>query len=434
MPPKIPEKLYVLEKDEKFVFVDQNTGAWIRTNHVGYDVLMQCDGTREPADIAREIAALYEVPVELIQPEIESFIKNSLDEEIVFDTASPAAPVRPSVEPNTVWFHVTRRCNLSCVHCYAGGSRPLNDELSIGEINAALASIAAVGPYLVYITGGEPLMRPDLWQIEPGSLRLRLITNGTLVDEENVPHIARLFKEVQVSIDGPDRETHQAMRPQPGSFDAALRAIRLLSQVKFERRIISCTATRLNYTRIPEMVQWAYDQGWSLFLSRLTPAGKATMEHYLEPEAYNALVDRCHQAYIEVTKTRGRPSFPFFFQAACTPYNRVLLNSRRSDCGIGSLVISIDASGDVYPCPLLQVPEFKIGNLRETPVAELVQRAGTGFEDLAVDHLDTCRDCYVKHLCGGGCRALAYYCHRGITGADPFCAVTRRAIETAFWL
>ncbi len=146
------------------------------------------------------------------------------------------------------------------------------------------------------------------------------------------------------------------------------------------------------------------------------------------------LVDRCHQAYIEVTKTKGRPSFPFFFQAACTPYSRVLLNSRRSDCGIGSLVISIDASGDVFPCPLLQVPEFKIGNLRETPVADLVQRVGTRFMDLEVDHLDTCRDCYIKHLCGGGCRALAYYRENGITGADPFCPVTKRAIETAFWL
>jgi radical SAM protein with 4Fe4S-binding SPASM domain len=427
------EKLYVLERDGKFVLVDGSTGAWIRTNHVGCEVILRCDETREAKEIAREIAEVYRVPVELIQGEIEAFIESASREGIVLGGQISPASTSMVQELNTVWFHVTRRCNLSCVYCYAGGSMQLERELSITEINRTLGEIATLGPYLVYITGGEPLMRADLWEIEPHGLRLRLITNGTLVDEGNYRKIADKFAEVQVSIDGPDPETHQLMRPN-GSFDASMKAMRLLGQLPFERRIISCTATRLNYERIPEMVPWAYDLGWSLFLSRLMPTGKATLEHYLDPETYDGLVERCHQAYAQVTKSKGKPAFPFFFQAACTPYSRVMLKDKRTSCGIGSLVVSIDATGDVYPCPLLHVPEFRLGSLRESSFPELVGKAPGHLTYLDADRLEGCRDCYVKRLCGGGCRALAYHVGKGITGEDPYCSVTRKAIENAFWI
>jgi radical SAM protein with 4Fe4S-binding SPASM domain len=433
MRPRMPEELYVLEKDGKSVFVDKRTGTWIRTNHVGCAIILQCNGTRETGEIVSSVAETYRVPVDLIRQEVEDFIKSAIKEGALIGDDPSTSPAEAFQGPNIIWLHVTRRCNLNCVHCYAGGDVHSGNEFSITEINETLAQIAEIGSYLVYVTGGEPLMRSDLWQVEPQGLRLRLVTNGTLVNENNYRMIAEKFPEVQVSIDGPDAATHERLRHK-GSFETSLNAIRLLSQVHLDRRIVSCTATKLNRQRIPEMVQWAYDLGWSLYLNRLIPIGNATLDHYLKPEEYDGLVEDCYQAYSRITKAKGKPPLPFFFQPACSPVSRVLLRNRRSSCGMGGSIISIDAGGDAFPCPLLHLPELKIGNVKECTLREVVKKARTIFTDLTVERLDNCRDCYIKHICGGGCRALAYHSGYGLAGKDPYCTVTKKSIESAFWL
>ncbi len=430
---KLPEQLHASARDGKYVFVDSNSGAWARTNHVGYETIIRCDGARDVGSIVDGVAELYGVPGELIRPDIETFLKDAVHEGIVLcdEDAGPAGDLPQ--DPNTVWFHVTRRCNLNCVHCYAGGNVRLDNELSIDEINGILAQIAKISPYMVYVTGGEPLMRTDLARLDPHGLRLRLVTNGVLVSESNCDLLAEKFSEVQVSVDGPDAATHRLVRPN-GDFAATMRALDLLTHVHFEQRIVSCTATRLNKDRIPEMVRWTYDRGWSFFLSRLVPTGNATMELYLDPLEYGDLVQSCRAAYSEIKRSNAQLAFPFFFQAACTPYNRVLLKSKRPNCGIGGVVISIDASGDVYPCPLLHVPGLKIGSLQESSFSELVSQAQARFNCTSVDDLDDCRDCYIRRICGGGCRAMAFHTGHGLEGHDPYCSVMRQVIEAAFWL
>ncbi|MBW2064930.1 MAG: PqqD family peptide modification chaperone [Deltaproteobacteria bacterium] len=431
MPPRTRENIYAMAKDGKYVLVDRETGAWIRTNHVGFDVIKLSNGSRAQEDIAGAVADLYNVPVDLIRDEVERFIKDAIAERILIDEDS--APVEDNADGiNTVWFHVTDRCNLDCVYCYADSGTKNRDELSIQEINQTLAQIGEYEPYLVCITGGEPLTRPDLSQIESHGLRLRLITNGTLIDEGSSRMISERFSEIQVSLDGPDATTHNLMRP-GGNFEDTMNAIRLLSKVDLDKRIISCTATRLNYDRIPDMVSFAYNQGWSFFLSRLVPTGRGREEHYLNPSEYDALVRKCRQAYTKITETKGFPVFPFFFQAACMPYSRVLLKTKHSNCGIGKSVISISPSGDFYPCPLMHTSEYRTGSLRDAPFAELLERTRRVLDFISVEKLGECRTCHIKRICGGGCRALALHLGQGLMGQDPYCSVTRRAIENAFW-
>ncbi|MBW2028227.1 MAG: PqqD family peptide modification chaperone [Deltaproteobacteria bacterium] len=431
MHPRTPEHLYAMEKDGKYVLVDRETGAWIRTNHVGLDVIRLCNGAREAEEIATAVAALYSVPVDLIRSEVGGFIRDAVSEKILFDGEINTAD--STVDGiNTLWFHVTNRCNLNCVYCYADSGAESSNELSIHEINQTLAQMAEYKPYLVCITGGEPLTRSDLSQIESHGLKLRLITNGTLIDEGVSRMIAERFSEVQISLDGPDATTHGLMRP-GGTFDVTMRAIRLLSRENLEKRIISCTATRLNCERIPEMVPFAYNLGWSFFLSRLVPTGRASEQHYLQPSEYDALVRECRQAYLRVTETKGFPVFPFFFQAACMPYSRVLLKTKYSNCGIGRNVLSISPTGDIYPCPLMHMPEYKVGNLREGSVAELMDRSLREFDFISVEDLEGCQGCHIKRICGGGCRALSLHLGQGLMGEDPYCDVTRKAIEDAFW-
>jgi radical SAM protein with 4Fe4S-binding SPASM domain len=158
------------------------------------------------------------------------------------------------------------------------------------------------------------------------------------------------------------------------------------------------------------------------------------MRLYLEPDEYYALVARCRAIVREMQGTGEKLDKSFFFEAACMPYTRVWLRNTRVNCGIGGAVVSIDASGDLYPCPLLHQAAFKVGNLRDASFAQLVAVAQARYAGITADDLQGCNTCYIKRICGGGCRALSIHSGRGLMGADPYCSVTRDTIEEAFWL
>ncbi len=129
-----------------------------------------------------------------------------------------------------VAWELTRNCNLDCLHCRArAGAGPFDNELSFDECARIIDDIAAFSSPTIIFTGGEPLLRPDIYPIieyaSSKGLRTVIALNGTLV----TPGVAHKLKEagilrVSMSIDGKDRETHDAFRRVSGSFDAVMRS------------------------------------------------------------------------------------------------------------------------------------------------------------------------------------------------------------------
>ena len=132
-----------------------------------------------------------------------------------------------------VFWNITNKCNLACAHCYisAGAGSDGREELSLEEAKAFIDDLADMKIPLLMFTGGEPLVRADLWELAEYAaargLKTAMSTNGTLITKEIASKIKAVGIEyVGVSLDGAKAETHDAIRNQPGSFKKAVEALK----------------------------------------------------------------------------------------------------------------------------------------------------------------------------------------------------------------
>lgn len=196
--------------------------------------------------------------------------------------------------PRMIAWEITRSCNLACIHCRASALHgPYEGELSTEEAKALLDNIKSFSNPIIILTGGEPLARPDFYEIAKyGSeigLRMVLGTNSTLM----TPEIAAKLKEVgiprmSVSIDFPVAEKHDEFRGLSGAFDAAVRGIKIAQEAGIEVQINS-TITKLNVAYLDGLLEFAKEIGavaFHPFLLVPTGRGKELEEQELPPEEY----------------------------------------------------------------------------------------------------------------------------------------------------
>src|SRR4030042_311827 len=140
-------------------------------------------------------------------------------------------------------WEVTRRCNRACVHCRASAERgPYTGELSTEECFRLMDDIVSFSRPVIILTGGEPLLRPDVFDLARygtgKGLRMVMATNGTMIDGAIVKEMkAAGIQRVSVSLDGPDAETHDGFRKVAGAFEGSLRGIELLRKGGVEVQI-----------------------------------------------------------------------------------------------------------------------------------------------------------------------------------------------------
>ena len=181
-----------------------------------------------------------------------------------------------------VAWETTRRCNLSCMHCRAGAEDEVYPgELTTKEGEAFLDDLATMGSPVVILTGGEPLLRDDIFHLAKygDNLGLRMVSavNGTLLTKE----IAQRFqdsgvKRLSISIDGPDAASHDKFRGQENAFDLAMEGMRAAKEVGLEFQI-NTTVTRTNLPDMEAIQELAVDLGavaHHIFL--LVPTGTGT--------------------------------------------------------------------------------------------------------------------------------------------------------------
>ncbi|HEY5276409.1 MAG TPA: radical SAM protein, partial [Coriobacteriia bacterium] len=135
--------------------------------------------------------------------------------------------------PRIIAWEITRSCNLSCAHCRAAAQfGHYHGELKLDEIKATIDDIVTISNPIIILTGGEPLMRPDIWEIvdyahEKGAMPV-IGTNATLLTDEIAQKMAdHKIPRISVSVDFPTAEGHDAFRGQPGCFDATIEGIKI---------------------------------------------------------------------------------------------------------------------------------------------------------------------------------------------------------------
>jgi radical SAM protein with 4Fe4S-binding SPASM domain len=206
---------------------------------------------------------------------------------------TPIEPRRNSPGPVVIW-NLIRRCNLTCKHCYSiSADRDFPGELSIAEVFTVMDDLKAFGVPVLILSGGEPLLRPDIFEISARAKAMGfyvgLSTNGTLIDDSNVEHIATVgYDYVGISIDGL-RATHDRFRRLQGAFDASMRGIRLC-QAKGIKVGLRFTMTQDNAHELPQLLQLIDNEDIDKFyLSHLNYAGRGN-------------INRKHDAALQTTR------------------------------------------------------------------------------------------------------------------------------------
>lgn len=370
--------------------------------------------------------------------------------------------------PRLVYWEITKRCNLRCAHCRAIPQTSVSpEELSRAEGFKLIDGIAEVGQPILVLTGGEPLLRRDVFDLayhgKWRGLPMALATNGTLV-RRNVARdiVAAGFKRVSISLDGPDAGSHDDFRQASGAFDKTVDGFTHLKELGMSMQV-NTTVTVRNRERLDEMhalVRKLGADAWHLFL--LVPVGcgleiaqsaqltardyedvlywiddlaqRETMEvrATCAPHAQRVRLQRQALAETEArgegleargeargTRLEARDETQIEPSSSPVPRAPSLSAAQtRRGCLAGTGICFVSHHGEVFPCGYFP---FKAGDIRQQSFKTIWETAPV-FSDLRdPDQLmGKCGACEYRIVCGG-CRARAF----GQTGhyldEEPFC-------------
>ncbi|MFB3764096.1 MAG: radical SAM protein [Methanotrichaceae archaeon] len=331
-------------------------------------------------------------------------------------------------------WETTSACNLQCSYCRASAKlTPEPDELSASEALAFIDEIAALQPMII-LSGGEPLLRPDIFLLAKHAfdkgLRTSLATNGTLLSPEIVDKIAASgIKRVSISLDGPNSKAHDATRGS-GCFIQAMKGIdNLQGKIDFQ---INTTITRRNRDNILSMFDLAENVGAkALHFFFLVPTGRGREEDLIssvQQEEILRMIDKessrrpieiqvtCAPQYARISKAKEGPKLKEGLELMDEP--RVKDGRRRKGgCLAGRSFVFISRRGEVYPCGYLPI---LAGSIREKSFIEIWENSPI-FKSLKDRELKgKCGQCGYTKICGG-CRARAYAKTGDYLESDPLC-------------
>jgi len=320
--------------------------------------------------------------------------------------------------PICLTWELTYGCNLACVHCLSSSGRRDPRELTTAECATVIDDLAAMQVFYVNIGGGEPTLRPDFWDLLDHAVErkvgVKFSTNGSRITGAAAARLAATdYVDVQISIDGADAATNDAIRG-PGSFDVATTAMRHLADAGFGEFKVSVVVTRDNVGQLDDFAALAGGFGAQLRLTRLRPSGRGA-------DVWDELHVTAEQQRELCTWLLAHPNVltgDSFFHLSALGEPLPGLNL----CGAGRVVCLIDPVGDVYACPFVLHDQFKAGSVRDPGGFAAVWRESPLFLSLREpESPGACASCGSYDACRGGCMAAKFFTGLPLDGPDPEC-------------
>jgi radical SAM protein with 4Fe4S-binding SPASM domain len=322
---------------------------------------------------------------------------------------SPAADRREKFVPLVMSWNVTRECNMKCSHCYINATdKKLDNELNTNEAKNLMNQIYQVSRPLLILSGGEPLLRPDIYElISYGSkigLKMGLGSNGSLIDEAAAKKLKKAgIATVSISLDSNVKAQHDEFRGISGAWEKAVEACKFLRRNNVLVQV-NTTLTQQNYDQIDHIMGLAESIGVENFhLFFLVPTGRGTKMSDISPVQYEEMITKTFAKTANHTLNVRPSCAPQFMRIA----KDMGLDMRQwiRGCIAGLYYCRVYPNGDVTPCPYLPI---KVGNVREKSFAEIWFNSEI-FKALRDPGAlkGKCGACEYRSLCGG-CRARAY--------------------------
>ncbi len=330
--------------------------------------------------------------------------------------------------PRLIAWEVTRRCMLSCKHCRASAtSAACGDELTTSECFKLLDNIATLAKPILILTGGEPMLRDDIYDIARHARGLELpvvmAPCGLLLSDETVRQIADAgIHCISLSLDGADAATHDEFRGMPGAFDAVMAGIAAAKRGGLDFQI-NTTITRHSRHQVGELLDLSIRLGASVFNPFLlvpTGRGKQLVDQELSAQEYEEtlkwLADQHGRTDIQTRVTCAPHYQRIIRQCGKTPNAR---NARGCMGGTGFAFIS--HTGIVQICGFMEVP---CGDVRAEGLdfARVWRMSEVLRQVRDVDHYHgRCGRCEFRKVCGG-CRARAFAISGDYLAEEPYCS------------
>ena len=390
-------------------------------------------------------------------------------------------------ELRLLFWETTAGCNLECIHCRRldVSKELMKSDLTTIEAFQFVRHLAEFAKPILVLSGGEPLFRPDIFQIATCArdcgLPVALATNGTLIDERMAHSIVDSgIRRVAISIDGADEMTHDNFRRQAGSLTAALRGFRNLHRLGMSMQI-NCTITKHNVHQIEQLYSMARELGAdALHLFMLVPVGcgvQIAQSNMLPAEEYervlNWMYDKtklgelhlkatCAPHYFRVMRQRiaderrqrmeGGPrtedrgpktkdggqriqgARPSGRDDAGHPSSAVghpssshgNMAAMTKGCLAGDAICFVSHTGEVFPCGYLPV---SAGNVRRQSMRDIWSDSEVFARLRDVDQLEgKCGLCEFKRICLG-CRARAFHATGDYMAEEPFCVYEPKRMQ-----
>jgi len=352
-------------------------------------------------------------------------------------------PVSDAIQPRLqlLAWEITRSCNLRCAHCRASAhSGEYTGELTSEEAFLLIDQVKEEGDPIIILTGGEPLVRKDVYSIieyaRGKGLRVVMGSNGTLITVQVAARLkASGISRMAVSLDFPTPELQDRFRGQQGAFAAALDGIRSIRGAGIEVQVNS-TLTKLNLAFLDDLLTLALNEGavaFHPFFLVPTGRGKGLSDVEMSAEEYEQALNWIYDRQSELKER-------IFFKPTAAPHYLRILRQRGKDqpmvptsirrhpagsadsisrgCMAGSGFCFISHTGQVQGCGYLEVPA---GNIRNQTFGQIWHDSQLfkQLRDLSAIK-GKCGICEYKSICGG-CRARAYESTGDYLEAEPYC-------------
>ena len=404
--PSLPIDTVMIERDGKFLFLVPSKPDWVVTNSNGAYVLSLCDGLRSIEEVLNCVSEKF-LDISEAHSFLEKLASNS------FFSAKNDNVKSIEILKNrlrSVHLNVRPDCNLKCNYCYAEERSTEGDSLSFSDYKVLIDDLYDISQNIhIALTGGEPLLNKNTPHISEycrsKGFYTELLTNSTPINSRNAKRIAQSFDRIRISIDGSTAEINDFHRG-IGTYEKIIESIRLLDKHGADIRL-AMTVTKRNISDISKM---AKRYGSSLTFQPLFNAGNAKLNSDLAitgDEYYQALANAEGVSVMAnignaLTKVRNRGT---------------------TKCSIGDGEISISHNGDVYPCHMVHLDEFNAGNIREKSISDIYESSPVlkSASNLHIHARPECLECPIRLLCGGSCRARAFYLTGDINACDNFC-------------
>jgi heme b synthase len=343
-------------------------------------------------------------------------------------TEAPHAGPGEKHLPHLIAWEVTRSCMLACKHCRAAAKPvPYSDELSTEECRKLLDNIASFSRPIIILTGGEPMLRADIYEIAAYACRLGLpvvmAPCGMLINDVTAAKIVESgVRRISISLDGVTAEAHDAFRGVKGAFEGAMRGIEAAKRAGLDFQV-NTTITKDNVGQLPDMVELARRLGASVFNPFLlvpTGRGKELADQELSPGQYE-------ETLVWLAERQVKGDIPI--RVTCAPHYQRILRQRGAPAGPrpvkgcmgGQSFAFISHRGKVQICGFL---DLECGDVRKEgfDFRKIWETSEMFLRLRDIDRYEgRCGRCEFRKVCGG-CRARAYAMTGDYLAEEPFCA------------